>query len=190
MEYRKEGSGWEGKASLHCCCVKCIDSAGTWLAAFLTAAGPLYANKWAFWPWHWCEQEGLTGTLQVRLQRQAFDLQGLTTVCLPSPFHHNCQKWLYGGITHRLFRWCIVSTLMQVYVQQGTTYIHIDNSKDCIFTVVIKTVSKNLPYESLCWTTDSILYSLDQTPLSISSCSRIEAVPPDVLNEIVAALEY
>ena len=33
-------------------------------------------------------------------------------------------------------------------------------------------------------------YLLDQTLLSISSRSRIEAVPPNVLNEIVAALEY
>ena len=33
-------------------------------------------------------------------------------------------------------------------------------------------------------------YSLNQMPLSISSRSRIEATAPDVLNEIVAALEY
>ena len=32
-------------------------------------------------------------------------------------------------------------------------------------------------------------YSLDQTPLSISRRSRIVAAPPDVLKEIVAALE-
>ena len=32
-------------------------------------------------------------------------------------------------------------------------------------------------------------YSLDQTPLSISGRSRIVAAPPEVLNEIVAALE-
>ena len=32
-------------------------------------------------------------------------------------------------------------------------------------------------------------YSLDQTPLSISRRSRIVAAPPEVLNEIVAALE-
>ena len=31
---------------------------------------------------------------------------------------------------------------------------------------------------------------LDQTPLLISRCSRIVAAPPDVLSEIVAALEY
>ena len=36
----------------------------------------------------------------------------------------------------------------------------------------------------------SMPYSLDQTPLSISSHSQIEAAPPDVLNEIVATLEY
>ena len=36
----------------------------------------------------------------------------------------------------------------------------------------------------------AILYSLDQTPLSISSRSRIEAIPLDVLNEIVATLKY
>ena len=35
-----------------------------------------------------------------------------------------------------------------------------------------------------------LLYLLDQTPLSISHRSRIVAAPPDVLNEIVAALEY
>jgi len=35
-----------------------------------------------------------------------------------------------------------------------------------------------------------IPYSLDQTPLSISRHSRIVATPLDVLNEIVAALEY
>ena len=35
-----------------------------------------------------------------------------------------------------------------------------------------------------------ISYSLDQTPLSISHRSRIVASPPDVLNKIVAALEY
>ena len=35
-----------------------------------------------------------------------------------------------------------------------------------------------------------IPYLLDQTPLSISRCSRIVAGHPDVLNEIVAALEY
>ena len=34
-----------------------------------------------------------------------------------------------------------------------------------------------------------IPYSLDQTPLSISRRSRIVAAPPEVLNEIVAALE-
>ena len=33
-------------------------------------------------------------------------------------------------------------------------------------------------------------YLLDQTLLSISCCSRIVATPPDVLNEIVATLEY
>ena len=33
-------------------------------------------------------------------------------------------------------------------------------------------------------------YLLDQTPLSISRRSRIVAAPPDVLSEIVAALEY
>ena len=33
-------------------------------------------------------------------------------------------------------------------------------------------------------------YLLDQTPLSISHRSRIVAAHPDVLNEIVAALEY
>ena len=32
--------------------------------------------------------------------------------------------------------------------------------------------------------------TLDQSPLSISRYSRIVATPPDVLNEIVAALEY
>ena len=32
-------------------------------------------------------------------------------------------------------------------------------------------------------------YLLDQTPLSISRRSRIVAAPPEVLNEIVAALE-
>ena len=35
-----------------------------------------------------------------------------------------------------------------------------------------------------------IPYLLDQTPFSISHRSRIIAAPPDVLNEIVAALEY
>ena len=34
-----------------------------------------------------------------------------------------------------------------------------------------------------------ILYSLDQTQLSISRRSRIEATPPVALKEIVAALE-
>ena len=34
-----------------------------------------------------------------------------------------------------------------------------------------------------------IPYSLNQTPLSISRRSRIEAAPPDTLKEIVAALE-
>ena len=38
--------------------------------------------------------------------------------------------------------------------------------------------------------TVDIPYLLDQTPLSISSRSRIVATPPDELNEIVAALEY
>ena len=33
-------------------------------------------------------------------------------------------------------------------------------------------------------------YSLNQTPLSISSRSWIETAPPYVLNEVVAALEY
>ena len=33
-----------------------------------------------------------------------------------------------------------------------------------------------------------ILYSLDQTPLSISCHSQIEAAPPDGLKEIVATL--
>ena len=32
-------------------------------------------------------------------------------------------------------------------------------------------------------------YSLDQMPLSISGRSRIVAAPPEVLNEIVTALE-
>lgn len=36
----------------------------------------------------------------------------------------------------------------------------------------------------------SIPYSLDQTLLLISRHSRIVATPSDVLNEIVAALEY
>ena len=36
----------------------------------------------------------------------------------------------------------------------------------------------------------AIPYLLAQTLLSISRHSRIVAVPPDVLNEIVAALEY
>ena len=35
-----------------------------------------------------------------------------------------------------------------------------------------------------------VLYSLDQMLLSISNHSRIEVAPPDVLNEIVAALKY
>ena len=35
-----------------------------------------------------------------------------------------------------------------------------------------------------------IPYLLDQTPLSISRHSQIVATPPDVLSEIVAALEY
>jgi len=34
------------------------------------------------------------------------------------------------------------------------------------------------------------LYSLDQMPLSTSHRSRIVAAPLDVLNKIVAALEY
>ena len=34
-----------------------------------------------------------------------------------------------------------------------------------------------------------ILYLLDQTPLLISRRSRIDAAPPEVLNEIVTALE-
>ena len=34
-----------------------------------------------------------------------------------------------------------------------------------------------------------IPYSLDQTPLSISGHSRIVAAPPEVMNEIVAALK-
>ena len=38
--------------------------------------------------------------------------------------------------------------------------------------------------------TVDIPYLLDQTPLSISRRSRIVAAPPDVLNEIVAALKY
>ena len=36
----------------------------------------------------------------------------------------------------------------------------------------------------------SVPYLLDQTLLLISRCSRIVAAPPDVLNEIVAALDY
>ena len=39
-------------------------------------------------------------------------------------------------------------------------------------------------------TGNDILYLLDQTLLSISRHSQIVAAPPDVLNEIVAALEY
>ena len=35
-----------------------------------------------------------------------------------------------------------------------------------------------------------VQYLLNQTPLSISRRSRIVAAPPDVLNEIVTALEY
>ena len=36
----------------------------------------------------------------------------------------------------------------------------------------------------------AVPYLLDQTPLLISHCSRIVAAPPDILNKIVAALEY
>ena len=35
-----------------------------------------------------------------------------------------------------------------------------------------------------------MLYLLDQTPFSISRRSQIVAAPPDMLNEIVATLEY
>ena len=41
-----------------------------------------------------------------------------------------------------------------------------------------------------CIVVKRILYLLDQTPLLISCHSQIVATPPDVLNEIVAALEY
>ena len=36
----------------------------------------------------------------------------------------------------------------------------------------------------------SLSYSFDQMLLSISSHSQIKAAPPDVLNQIVATLEY
>ena len=41
--------------------------------------------------------------------------------------------------------------------------------------------------DSVCYI--HIPYSLDQTPLLINRRSRIVAAPPEVLNEIVAALE-
>ena len=52
-----------------------------------------------------------------------------------------------------------------------------------ISEAILGASEKVKPYE---W----IPYSLDQMPLLISYRSRIVAAPPDVLNEIVAALKY
>jgi hypothetical protein len=52
-------------------------------------------------------------------------------------------------------------------------------------------ISADWPKNAKNWYPQSLAipYSLDQTPLSISRRSRIIATPPEVLNEIVAALE-
>ena len=59
----------------------------------------------------------------------------------------------------------------------------------CIAYFIFSTAA-NISLFYLALKQNNLPYLLDQTPLSISRRSRIVAAPPDVLNEIVAALEY